>query len=485
MSNQFLPPQKYPLDLFLTGVRDAAYELQRNLQVPDAMVGMLVIGAMTATCQCDIEVRLPIGLTRPVTLNLLFVGDSGERKSVLERVVYGPLRDADAMAFLLHNSEMDAYNAELDWWKTIKSSIRHEIARSCRLGEATDEAKEKLAAHTKLKPKKPKLRKLLRSDITLRALMDALEGNGESIVIMTDDGEALFKSSTMSNLGVLNQLFDSPPVLSLDRSDQEHVSVMNPFVSIFILVQEAVLTAYRENRGKLAKGSGHWARYLVGFPQTTKGTRWITPNETVWEHLPKFHERIRELLAKRREKLSSGKFEREIIEFSEDAKMRWIQIANHVEGLIRPGEYMSDIDDFASKMMEIVGRLAATMHYFAGESGKISLDTLERAINIVWWHAGEFKRLFAPQPILSETETDAYKVATWLRSRRWGGDLSDTVVPKTDVLHNGPVRTRGKLNAVLDLLVWQGGVQIVRNPDPKDRKTYIRLMNGFFANVGV
>jgi hypothetical protein len=191
------------------------------------------------------------------------------------------------------------------------------------------------------------------------------------------------------------------------------------------------------------------------------------------------------LLAKHQDKIATGEVECEVIEFSDDAKARWIQQANNTEWMTRPGEYMSDIDDFASKAMEIVARLAASMHYFAGEDGKISLDTLERAIGIVGWHAGEYKRLFAPHPITSQDQTDAYKVVMWLRSRLWGGVHSDTVVPKNYVLHNGPVRNRNQLNAALELLCAQQGIQIVRNPDPKDRKTYVRLMNEFFINVGM
>lgn len=485
MSNQLFSPPPYPSHSFLTVVRNAALELQNNVKAPDAMIGMALIGAMTMACQCHIEVKLPIGVARPVTQNILFIGESGERKSVVDRLVFGPFREADAIAVALHNATIDAYKVELDWWKTVNKAIRKEIDKSFSRGEATDEAKEKLTAHAKLEPKKPKLRVRMRSDITQRALMDALEGYRESIMIITDDGELLFKSGAMSNLGMLNCLWDSPRAMSLDRADQEHVTVMNPLVSMFIMTQVEVLNDYRENRGRLAKVSGHWARYLVGFPRTTKGTRWVAPHEPAWEYLPKFHDRIRELIAKQQEKLAAGNSECEVIEFSDDAKARWIQQANNTEWMIRPGEYMSDIDDFASKTMEIIARLAASMHYFAGDEGKISLDTLERAIAIVGWHVDEFKRLFAPQAAASQDQTHAYKVAVWLRSRLWGGVYSDTVVPKNDVLHNGPVRNRNQLNAALDFLVTQRGVEIVRSLDPKDKKTYVRLMNDFFVNVPV
>lgn len=486
MSNNIFPPPAYPLDAFLTNVRNSAYEMKSNIKAPDALIGSAMIGAMTLACQCLVEVMLPVGIARPTTQFIAIVGESGERKSVVDSLAYDPFREADAMAVASHNKAMQAYEIELDWWRTLNNSIRREIDRAFRQGEPMDNVKEQLAAHAKLKPKKPKLRTLIRSDITPRAIMDALEGDGESIAIMTDDGESLFKSGAMANLGLLNRLWDSPKSLPLDRAGQEHITASNPRVSIFVMTQLEALNGYRENRGKLAKGSGHWARYLVGFPQSTKGTRWIEPDKPAWEHLPKFHERIRELLLQRKEKVDAGDTKLEVLEFSDDAKARWTEQANHNEWMIAPGGYMSDIDDFASKAMEITARLAATMHYFAGESGKISLDTLERSLAIVRWHADEYKRLFSPLSVVSQVNIDAHAIVHYLRSR-WCGMHSDTFIPKNQVLRNGPLRDKAKmrLDAVLDFLGEQGAVQIVRGPDPKDRRLYIRLMNTFFVNIAI
>lgn len=483
MSSNLFAPRPYPTGAFLVVVREAGFELQRNVQAPDAMIGMSLASAITMACQGLIAVKLPIGQIRPVTQNMLVIGESGERKSAVDGHVFEPFRDADALIEKAHEAALEAYQVEKDWWQTVKNSIRRDIDKAFRDGEGMREAKAKLAAHAKLKPKKPKLRTLVRSDITQRAIMDALEGDGESLVVLTDDGESLFKSGAMSNLGVLNQLWDSPKSMPLDRAEQEHVSVRNPRVSIWIMTQEEVLKSYREKRGKLAKGSGHWARYLVGFPMTTKGTRWMAPEELVWEHLPKFHARIRELLVQFQEMMVSGKIEREVIEFSEDAKARWIQQANNTEWMIRPGEYMSDIDDFASKTMELIARLAASMHYFAGDRGKITLDTLERAIEIVAWHVDEFKRLFAAQPSMPQEQADAYDLAKWLRTHIWRGWNSQTWIAKNHLLQYGPVRNRNRLNAALDILIGQFAIWVSQNQ--KNKQRFVNLDDKFFADMVV
>lgn len=483
MSSNFFAPPPYPMGAFRLVVRNTGFELQRNVQGPGGMIGMSLTSAITMACQGLIVVKLPIGLIRPVTQNMLFIGGSGERKSPVDSHVFEPFRDADALIEKAHAAALEAYQVENDWWQTVNNSIRREIDKAFRNDEGMSEAKAKLAAHAKLKPKKPKLRTLVRSDITQRAIMNALEGDGESIVLMTDDGESLFKSGAMSNLGVLNRLWDSPKTMPLDRAEYEHVSVLNPRMSIWIMVQEEVLKTYCEKRGKLAKGSGHWARYLVGFPMTTKGTRWIAPDELVWEHLPIFHSRIRELLVRFQDMMASGKIEREVIEFSDDAKARWIQQANDTEWMIRPGEYMSDIDDFASKTMEIVARLAASMHYFAGDGGKISLDTLERAIEIVGWHVDEFKRLFAAQPEMPQEQMDAHRLAIWLRTNVWRGWHSKSWIAKNHLLQFGPgsVRTRNRLNAALGILNDRCAIWLGQNY--KSKQWFVNLNDEFFADM--
>lgn len=474
----------YPLDAFLLTVREAGFEVIHNVQAPDALVGMSLINAIAMACQGLIDVKLPTAQIRPVSQYLVTVNESGDRKTTVYHLVLKPFHEADKRALASHDLKMKQYQTEIGSWQAKNKGICRAISKAASNGESTAALDTQLAEHAQLKPKTPHLRYFLREDITAKAIMEALQGDGESIAITTDEGNVLFQSAPMSHLGLLNRLWDSPEMLPLDRSGYEQTVAMNPRVSVSIMTQSAPLKAYLDKRGSVARGSGHWARYLVGWPYSTQGYRKVQTNELVWQHLPKFHARARVLLQKYQAMIESGKVEREIVEFSDDAKARWFDLAVRTESLLRQGEYLSDINDFASKIMEILARLAAAMHYFGGEDGKITLDTLERAFTIVQWHIEEFKSLFSPQFVMPQDQIDAHKVVTWLRTRIWCGPNSDTVILKNNVLRNGPVRNRSHLNAALDYLTAQGGVQVFRASDPRDRKTYVRLMNEFLANVG-
>ncbi|WP_182657449.1 YfjI family protein [Stenotrophomonas lacuserhaii] len=481
MSIMIFAPSPYPMDAFFVLVRETGFEIHRNVQAPDAMIGMALVSAMTMACQALIDVKLPTGQVRPVTQNVMVIAESGDRKTTVDGLLYAPFRDHDMQALVLYKAALETYQAERDWWESKNNGLRRAIAKSARKSESADEVKAEMAEHAKSKPKMPRRRILMRQDITARAIMEVLEGDGESIAIATDEGQVLFKSGAMTNLGLLNRVWDSPNVLSLDRADLDQVMVMNPRVSISIMTQPDVLKAYLEKRGSVAKGSGHWARYLVGWPVSTRGFRWVNSNEAVWEHLPAFQVRIKELLAKQEAMYESGAVEREIIEFTDDAKVRWFAQAGKTEWMLRPGDYLDDINDFGSKAMEIVARLAAVLHYFGGEAGKITVDTLERAISIVSWHVDEYKRLFSPQFTLPQDQLDAQAVAAYLRNHIWQGPGSNSFVAKNHLLRNGPVRGRDRLDPALKVLEHQGAICIV--VAPKDKKRYVQLNNNHFGAI--
>src|SRR3546814_19411302 len=79
MSSQYFNDAPYPMDAFLVVVREAGFEIKRNVQAPDALIGLALINAMTMACQALIKVTLPMGQLRPVTQ---YVMTSSEERRV-------------------------------------------------------------------------------------------------------------------------------------------------------------------------------------------------------------------------------------------------------------------------------------------------------------------------------------------------------------------------------------------------------------------
>lgn len=468
----------YDFSAFHLLLGEAAWELQRNTQAPDVMIGMAVTAVAAAVVQGLADVRLPSGHTRPTALNFLVIAESGERKTTVDNLAFGPVYERDAAKVLAYRQAYEAYQAELHLWKVKERSLNKSLKKA--EGEEEVHWRDVLEQHLRAMPKKPRLRRLMRQNITDRALMDALEGDGESIILSADEGEILLKSRTMTQLGRLNKAYDGAPLLSLDLADDEHVVVANPRLSINLMTQRAVLQEYLGKRGEVMRGSGHLARYLVACPVSTQGYRWVSDNEPAWEMLPKLHARVKELLDRYDKRVEAGDLSREVLTFSDEAKVRWIDLARQTEGMLRPGQYLSDINDFASKAMEMLGRLAAVFHYFNGEEGKISVDTLERAFTFLRWHLDEFKRLFSGDLVPPEDLVDAQKIEEYLRFR---APLlmhnGEKYVKKNLLLHHRVVPSARRLNAALEVLIARQAIRIEQ--DPKTKQKFV-VLNAYYFN---
>lgn len=476
MSNSY--PQPYPLQALPMLVQRPAEEVMQRVQAPDALIGMSFLATMAIACQGLVDVRLPTGQVRPVSLNQMVIAESGERKSTVDALIAAPLYDFDQEQDAIYAEELAKYKDELRAWSATDRAYLNCITRSAAKGKSTDEWKRKLIEHARVKPKLPMKFRLIWQNVTERAIQEALAGVGASVSIYSDEGEIVFKGGSLDHLGLLNKGWDGARVIAFDRAYGENLSAHNPRVSMFLMTQTAALRRYMAKSGELSRGTGHLARYLVGWPISTQGYRFGSLKDGEWEHLPTFHQRVSELLRMFVDQRSRGDIDREILEFTDEAKARWRNQALRVEKELQPLGYFSDMPDFASKLMENVGRVAAILHKFLDEVGKITADTVELAIKLVNWHAEEFKRIFTPQDTVSEVQSDADKLSSYFLNRYVCG--RNLYMPKNDVLQCGPVRPVRRLETALSLMIGMGYVAIVTGAK---RQRYIKLQPALVSAV--
>ena len=102
--NNFTPPRAYPIHAMYKAIRDAILEVRRNLQAPDALIASSFLTAMSIACQGDADVELPTGQVRPLSLDVLVIADSGERKTATDSIVCAPIYSHDEKMAQRHNS---------------------------------------------------------------------------------------------------------------------------------------------------------------------------------------------------------------------------------------------------------------------------------------------------------------------------------------------------------------------------------------------
>ncbi|MFC6189896.1 YfjI family protein [Pseudoxanthomonas mexicana] len=455
MSMMFTPPP-YPVNAMYSPVRDAIWEVQAQVQAPDAIVAGSFLTAMAVGCQGNADVLLPTGLVRPASLWLAMFGQSGERKTTVDGLVCAPIHEHDKKYAAANAEALAQYGAKLRIWQAVDTALRGKLAKAVQDEADLEQYNDELIAHARREPSKPVPRRIIHQNITERPLVEALHGDGKCVAILSDEGELVLKGGALTKPCILNKGWDGTGTLPLARADGQFVAT-NPRVTVSFMVQEEVFEQFMDKRGRITRGSGHLARYLVAWPASTVGFRRMTLGDHVWVHLPAFHRRVSELLEQADQRAADGQ-SRTLLEFSAEAKELWVNVQNGIETQLRPGGQFASIKDFAGKSLEIAGRLAAILHHFNGLEGLISQETLQRALDVVEWHLLEFQRLFGERDEVPQIQRDLRKIGMYLHRRYWSQRLSKAAW--NEVRKHNPIRDQDRFEATMWELHREGSIQI-------------------------
>ncbi|BBR19173.1 hypothetical protein WP3S18E05_06530 [Klebsiella sp. WP3-S18-ESBL-05] len=96
----------FPVHVFPQIIRNAVYEVEQQTQAPQALIAASVLGVISLACQNRIDVCRLNNLRSPVSLFLLTLADSGERKSTVDKLLMKPM-----------------YQLEEEWFKKYKHDL--------------------------------------------------------------------------------------------------------------------------------------------------------------------------------------------------------------------------------------------------------------------------------------------------------------------------------------------------------------------------
>lgn len=205
MNTPYLP-RAYPIHAMYSVIRDAILEVQHNLKAPDALIAGSFLTTMSIASQGDVDVELPTGQIRPVSLDVLIIADSGERKSATDSIVGAPIYEHDEKVARDHVQAVLAHKADRRLWDAKEASLQRKVAKALDNGTDDDieQLREELIRHGAREPARPVLSRIVHQNITERPLMESMQGDGKSIAILSDEGEIVLKGGAMNKLGTLN-----------------------------------------------------------------------------------------------------------------------------------------------------------------------------------------------------------------------------------------------------------------------------------------
>jgi len=224
---------------------------------------------------------------------------------------------------------------------------------------------------------------------------------------------------------------------------------------MLILVQEDVLKKYISRQGEESKGAGLWARALIAKPISLIGQRQLESFEHSDLDLTQFESRLTELLEVAYNKFLAEDSSRALLEFTDGAKDKFIEIFNAIESSAAEGGSLERCRDHASKLAENISRVAALVSFFERNSFEVDEDCLEFAESICMWCSPFYAKYYSAD---NKDEINAEKLFRFLMKKK----AHLFPYARTDIYYYGPhgVRSSEVVGRALDLLQRQGLVKV-------------------------
>lgn len=475
--------EPYPVDALPDSIRAAVEEVQGFTKAPVPLVASCALAALSLAIQTHADAKRAEKLTGPVSLFLLTIADSGERKSTCDGFFTKAIRDYEETQAELAKPRLKDHKAYIEAWEAKRGGIKEKIRQVAKQNKPTANLEATLRDLEHDQPEPPRVPRLLYADATPEALAYGLAKNWPSGGVVSAEAGIVFgahgmgKDSVMRNLALLNVLWDGGN-FAIDRRAGESFMVRGARLTMALQVQEATLRSFFDRSGGLARGTGFLARFLIAWPESTQGLRPFTEAPANWPALAAFNKRIAAILEQPAPVDENGALNPPLLPLTAEAKAAWVAFHDAIESELANGGELYDVRDVASKSADNAARLAALFQVFEGAGGAIGAAAFESASRIAAWHLNEARRFFGELALPAEL-ANAAQLDSWLLDycRR----QKTNVVPRRDVQRNAtPVHLRQKavLEDALRELIEAGRVLLVQEGRRKEIHINPTLLEG-------
>lgn len=439
--------EPYPLDALPGGIGAAVREVVGFVQCPAALAACSALSALSLAGQALVDVRRSEGLTGPVSLFVLAVAESGERKSSCDGYFTSMIKTWEREKIIAAAPDIARAKAAIASWQAKRDGLLTAIKGRAKGGKPTEELDDQLRQLEANVPMPAFVPFLIYGDATPEALAYGLAREWPSGGVMSAEagavfgGHAMTSDSAMRNMSMLNALWSGEEV-KIKRRTSESFTVRGARLTMGLAVQPETIRAFYEGSKGLARGIGFSARCLVAWPASTQGRRLFRPAPEAMPAVSAFGRRLAQLLDETPWPDAAGQIERQMLSLSPEAQNVWIAFYDDVERELGHAGALVDVRDVASKAADNAARIAALFHLFeSGPDGSVSAEHMQSAAQIAAWHMTEAQRFYGAIA-LPKVLANAVTLDEWLR--RACEANGNNVVPQRDVQRLGPNRVREK-----------------------------------------
>jgi hypothetical protein len=471
-----IDPSKLP-ETFMHAI-DAC---RRRTQAPVELILASALGAASLACQEKFDVLRPTGNVSPLSLYLLTIAESGERKTTVDNFFQEGVRLSEINRRHKWGLEgIDDYAVRLNP-RLIALKIRQsEQRRKYRMAYREGASEKELAALSHALDQSPSLSlpdaRLIFMNSTLEALLEALATPNRGIGLISDEGGVVLDSRISQHLSSLNVLWEGGSIF-VDRASKPSFQICNSRLTISIMSQPGMFRRFIWRRNSEARDLGFLARALTCCPRSTQGTRKVSPSTEPFSSVDlKFYDVVKLLLEPH---LSAHR--RIVLRFDSMAAELWLRFAQNVEDNLALTGYFGGVKDFGSKLADNVARLAGIFAIFSKEKGDdsdfIDTDSVQSAIHVGTWYAREFVRLFGDAREISEDHELCKSLVDFLSAKDYYQRPQDGWWKASDILKYGPPKLRNA--RALDAAINYGAMRRLVEIKFAGRTRMVRKMDEF------
>ena len=438
----------YPIDA-LGPLRSAAEAISTVTEAPPAMCAASVLAASALAVQGMRDVET-LGGSRPVSLFLLTVAESGERKSTSDKLAMHGVRAFEASLRPNYDEAREVYQREHAIWEKRRAAI-------LRGADGDPAATRADLLNLGTEPEHPLRPSIVTGSATVEGIVKHLPDLRASLGIMTDEGGLMLGGHSMKSETKLNTLATFAAMWdgsTLDRwrAGDGIASHAGRRFSSHLMIQPSAAEGFLGD--PLANGQGLLARFLTCRPASHIGHRLrLTQDATAVQEIDRFTVQIDDLLSRplalaesRRNELAPP-----VLKLASDANTVLTDFARQMERAQRAGEALEDARAFASKAAEHATRLAAVMTLFSHpEAMTVSGETMADAVTLATFYADEAVRLQNAAVIPPHVQ-DAERMRKWLLTSWLESFISATVAAQ-----RGPFKLTEKARKAMQLLEAHG-----------------------------
>ncbi|TFF03476.1 DUF3987 domain-containing protein [Pseudomonas sp. BCA14] len=395
-------PQPYPVQA-LGGILGPAVErMAEVIGVPQALAAQSVLAASALATQGHAGLQLD-GRHYPLSLYLITVAASGDRKTASDRSALLPARQWERQQWQHYREQLSRYRAAQ------RQAQRINPADPAPTNSVPLEAE-------------PSAPRLITTDPTIEALIKGLCHDLPSMGLFCDEGGQFLGSSTMSRdnrlkaVTTLSSLWDGSPIDRARSMAGESLRAYDRRLSLHLMLQPYL--AMQLLSDPLLQGQGILGRCLMTWPTSLAGQRSYQAVDLSKDAaLKRYHHRLSALFYQPWSLSDDGALQLSKLSLSPLARRRWIDLHDAIEAQLGEFGELASVRPSGSKAADNLLRIAGILAVVE-ESSVVEVDHIQRASALVGYYLTEIQRLTEQEPVCRVKE-EADRLLRWLQVKDW------------------------------------------------------------------